>query len=231
MWGHGGTTSAGDPAHDGDLDTYVVVSRRPDKATAGRIEEAHAATAQTHGVTWDAWYVLEKDAGHPEPPPHAWSEDRRDTSWAIHRAHWLAGQFVNLHGREPADIVPRPTWDDQLRDIDRELEHIERHIVEGDTDPYEATYAVLTGTRILHAMPIHNVAISKRSAGTWGLEHLPVRWHAAIRAAVRTYDGEGSDADAHLLATEMAAFVTFVREHLPPTTHRPAGALPRWSGY
>jgi hypothetical protein len=37
MWAHGGTTSLDGPARDGDLDTHVVLSRRPDQETARRL--------------------------------------------------------------------------------------------------------------------------------------------------------------------------------------------------
>ncbi len=231
MWAHGGTTSVGDAAHAGDLDTYVIVARQLDARTTRRIQEAHETTARVHDFEWDAWYVLADDARHPDPPAHAWREGSRDTSWAIHRAHWLAGRYVHLHGVEPVDLVPAPTWDELIGELDRELEHVERHVVEGDTDPHEATYALLTGSRILHALATHDVAISKRAAGSWALEHLPARWHDALRAALRTYDGEGTAEDAGLLAAEMSPFVSFVRARLPPTADRPPDALPRWSGF
>ena len=231
MWAHGGTTSIADPAHAGDLDTYGIVSRTPDGPTAQRIEQAHDATATEHGIEWDAWYVLADDAGGTDPPSHAWREGSRDTCWAIHRAHWLTGRYVNLYGAEPADLVMPPTWDELLPELDRELEHIERHVVEGDTDPYEATYAILTGCRILHALASRNVVISKRAAGTWALERLPARWHQVLRVAIRTYDGEGTVDDARLLASAMSPFVSYTREHLPPTISRPPDGLPRWSGY
>ena len=231
MWAYGGTVSVADPPHGGDLDTHVVVARRPDEGTTRRIEETLEATAESHGVEWDAWFIHADDARGSDPPPHAWREGRRDTSWALHRAHWLAGRYVKLHGADPEEIVRPPTWEELERDLDRELEHIERHVVEGDTDPVEARYAVLNGCRILRSLETHDVVISKRAAGTWALEHLPDRWHAAVRAALRTYDGKGTDAYADLLAAEMAAFVAFVRDHLSPADDRPADAAPRWSGY
>ena len=231
LWAHGGTTNVDDAPHAGDLDTYAILRRRPGEATVRRIENAHARIADRHGIEWDAWYVLEAGARGSEPPSHAWADARRDTSWAIHRAHWLAGRYVKLDGVDPVAIVTPPTWDELRGELDRELEHIERHVVEGDTDPYEATYAVLTGSRILHAMATRNVAISKAAAGSWALEHLSDRWHAALRAALRTYSGSASPGDAELLASEMAPFVSFVRGHLPPGQDRPSGALPRWSGY
>ncbi len=231
IWAHGGTTSSGDPPHAGDLDTYVILSHGPDEPTTRRIEEDHAALAQVHRVEWDAWYVLADDARRSKPPSHAWREGRRDTSWAINRAHWLAGRYVNLHGTDPADIVPKPTWDELRGELDRELEHIERHVFEGDTDPFEATYALLTGSRILRALATRDVVISKRAAGTWALEHLPARWHEALGAALRTYDGQATVNDERVLATAMSPFVSFVRGHLPPSTDRPPDVPPRWSGY
>lgn len=231
MWAHGGTTSVDGPANDGDLDTHVILMDRPDERTARRIEQAHEATAREHGVEWDVWYIAVDDARRSDPPPHAWREGRRDTSWALHRAHWLAGRYVNLHGAEPGDIVTTPTWEELEGELDRELEHIERHLVEGDTDRYEATYAILNGSRILRSLETRDVVISKRAAGVWALEHLPRRWESALHAALRSYDGHGTDKDADLLATEMSPFVAFVREHLPPPADRPADALPRWSGH
>ena len=149
----------------------------------------------------------------------------------MNRAHWLAGRYANFHGPEPAEMVEVPTWAELEGDLDRELEHMERHVVEGDTDPYEATYAFLNGSRILHSVETQNVAISKRAAGAWALEHLPDRWQPALRAALRNYDGRPAEGDVMLLAEEMAPFVAYVRERVPNTDGRQAEALPRWSGY
>ena len=230
MWAHGGTIAA-DAFHAADLDTHIFVSRRPDDATARAIEDAHDAIAGDQGVEWDVWYVLADDARSADPPRHAWREGRRDTSWALHRAHWLAGRFVNLHGPEPSELVTPPTWEELETELSRELEHIERHVAEGDTDPFEATYAILNGSRILHAVEARNVVISKRAAGTWALEQLPARWHAVVKAAMRTYDAEPDAGDAALLARQMAPFVAFVKERTPALERRTADAPPRWSGY
>ena len=212
VWAHGGTISGTNPAGTGDLDTHVLLARRPDGATARSIEDA-------------------ADAARADPPRHAWREGKRDTAWALHRAHWLAGRYVNLHGPEPAEIVKPPSCKELQTELDRELEHIERHVVEGDTDVHEATYAILNSSRILYAIENRSVVITKRAAGIWALKHLPARWHTALQAAERSYEGQATADDPGLLAAEMAPFVTFVRERMPPTGDRPAGALPRWSGY
>lgn len=230
MWAHGGMTVEDDPPHGGDLDTHVILARRPDDATARGIAEIHETIGKAHNVEWDTWYVLAEDARSSEPPSHAWHEGRRDTSWALHRAHWLAGRYVNLYGPDPDEMVTPPDWEELRGELDRELEHVERHIFEGDTDPYEAAYAFLNGSRILRSLATRNVVSSKPAAGAWALEHLPARWHDAIRAALRTHAGQRTVDDADLLATEMAPFVSFVREQLP-TNKRPPDGVPRWSGY
>ena len=230
MWAHGGSTSVGDPAHDGDLDTYILVSRQPEVVVARRLEEAEHDLAGRHGIEWDTWYVRTDDAHGTDPPRHAWREGRRDTSWAIHRAHWLAGRYVALHGPEPHAIVRPPSWEELRSELSRELEHIERHVLEGDTDPYEATYALLNGSRVLHAVDTGNVALSKREAGLWALEHLPARWHPGLEAALGAYDGQVTAGVIHLLATEMASFVAWVRARLPHPDDRSSDVPPRWSG-
>ena len=231
LWAHGGTTFPDAPRRPGDLDTYAVLDRRPDETTVRRIDEVHDLIARDEGVDWDAWYVLAGDAHRSQSPRHAFRAGRRDTSWAIHRAHWLAGRYVHLLGREPGEVVPGPTWAELEVDLSRELEHIERHVVEGDTDPFEATYAIFNGSRILHAVETGNVVMSKRSAGAWSLEHLPDRWHPAIHAAGRAYDAPATPDDAELLATAMAPFVAMVRKRLQMLEQPSAEAVPRWSGY
>lgn len=230
MWAHGGSTSVGDPPHDGDLDTYILVARRPTQVAVQQLEDSEQALAGERGVEWDTWYVLTDDAGGSDPPHHAWKDERRDTSWAIHRAHWLAGRYVALHGPEPHAIVRPPSWAELEVELSRELEHIERHVLEGDTDSYEATYALLNGSRILRAVETRNIALSKRAAGLWALEHLPDRWRPGLEAALRSYDGQRTALDTDILATEMSPFVTFVRGRLPYPDERPSDALPRWSG-
>ena len=98
-------------------------------------------------------------------------------------------------------------------------------------DPYEATYAILNGSRILHSIETHNVVLSTREAGTWALDYLAERWHPVVHAALRAYDERATPADVVLLATDMADFIATLRERLPATDGSAPDARPRWSGY
>jgi len=214
IWAYGGTAALGEDATSfGDLDTLVVVRGPVDERTARAIEEAQTTISDATGVEWDSWYVLEADARRPEMPRHAW-RDRLSESWAIDRAHWLAGRYALLAGTEPAAVVPPPTQDELWLALRAEVEHLERHVDAGDTDPFEATYAFLNGSRIVRAIETGDVVISKREAGPWGLEHLDDRWHPMLEAALRAYEGRATDEDGELLAGQMAPFVAMVRERI-----------------
>jgi hypothetical protein len=230
LWGYGGTIFPDRSRRLGDLDTFGLLERVPDERTTRELERAHAEIASEYGIEWDAWYVLATDARRSEPPPDALAPERRQTSWAIDRAHWHSGRYVHLAGRRPEESVVAPTWAEIEAALSRELEHLERHVEEGDDDPIEATYAIWNGSRILYAIETGDVAISKRAGGMWALDHLPESWHGAIRAADRAYDGEATPRDAEVLRSTMAPFVAMVRERLPLVDPRPAGSRPRWSG-
>ena len=77
--------------------------------------------------------------------------------------------------------------------------------------PYEATYAIFNGCRILRTLETGSPVISKRSAGEWGLANLPPRWHDAIHAAGRWYDGVATAEDNETAARAMAPFVDMVQ--------------------
>lgn len=240
-WLHGGTTFPDRPGVPGDLDIFVVVARgtpaerdltvwphdrgsRPRRAYA--VQEA---VSRIRDVAIDLNFVLKADAAASEPPGEAFVVERRVVTWPIQRAHWLAGQYVLLHGQQPETLVVPPTPAELVRALDRELEHLERHVYEGDAaDPGEATYAMFNGCRILYTLETGSPVVSKRSAGAWALENLSERWHPAIRSAGRTYDGMADDGDRELLRVTMSPFVEMVRARLPLTEARPPGP-PRWS--
>jgi hypothetical protein len=240
-WLYGGTTFADRPRRRGDLDICIVFAdatpdeRRPsvwrdDPASRpSRLLAAQERIATELAVTFDVLHLLATEIGKGDLPTRAFWADHRVNDWPVCRAHWLAGQYVHLDGRRPEELVVAPTREELHRALDRELEHLERHVFEGDADdPYEATYAVWNGCRILYTVETGSPVISKRSAGAWGLEHLPPEWHDAMRAANRNYDGDASTTDTAVLRDNMAPFVAMVRTHVPITEPRPSGA-PRWS--
>ena len=211
MWAHGGTLASTQP-RAADLDTYVIVAHRPDAPTVQAIEQLQDSIEADLGVEWDAWYITADDAGQSRPPAHAFRVDRIDQSWAIQRVHWLAGRYWSLHGSPTGGMVAAPTSAEIAADLGEEVEHLERHVAAGDTDPYEATYAVLNGSRILYTLKSGDAAITKREAGAWAIDDLPDRWHPLVQAAIDNYEGRATAREVELLASGMAPFVAMVRD-------------------
>lgn len=241
LWLHGGTTFPDRPVRPGDLDICGVIAsvrpservprvwRRDPASRRSRVQAGEIAVSNELGVVFDTKYLLIGEVGADKPPSEAFRGNHREPSWPVFRAHWLARQYVLLHGSRPEELVIAPSPAALRVALDREIEHLERHVREGDADdPAEATYAILNGWRILYTLDTGSPVVSKRRAGEWGLEHLQPRWHDSIRAAQRAYDGVAGGADAHVLRNTMAAFIETVRQRLPAASRR-RKAAPRWS--
>jgi hypothetical protein len=240
IWMHGGTTFDDRSRVRGDIDLAVILSNlgadeqrarvwRDDPTSRPyRASQLPKAFRNELDLGFDVTYMVVSEDSRLVAP--AFFARRQGPPSAVERAHWLAGQYVLVHGQFPEELVQPPTEAELAHELDREIEHLERHVYEGDAnDPYEATYAVWNGCRVLHTLATGSPVLSKRSAGAWGLQHLPERWHPVIRAAGRSYDGEATAEDLNLLRDTMAPFVEMVRSHLPAPAER-ADKPPRWSG-
>lgn len=224
LWAYGAGVFPNPPRRLVDVDLHALLARPPDAENVLRVRDAHDRVAREVGVEWDAWYVLASEAETSRFPRHLLREtELRDEAWALHRAHWLAGRYVHLHGRHPEEVVSAPSWGELLEGLRLELAHLQRHVTAGDNDPPEAAYAILNGCRILSSIETRNVVISKREASAWALEHLPPGWHEAIRAATRVYDAEEGPDDAGVLGAAMGPLVGIVSRVL--SDH--AGYLPQ----
>lgn len=207
LWAYGAMIFPEPPRRLGDVDTHAVVAFRLDATECRAVKALHDSISKATGVEWDSWYVSEAEARTSRPPTHLLAPETIDNSWALHRAHWLTGKYVALHGPPPSAIVVSPSWPELQEALRSEMLHIERLVAEGRADADHAAYAVWNGCRIAYSMSTRDVAISKREAGRWALIHLASRWHPAIGSAERVYDQESSSEDAAILEKAMAPFV------------------------
>ena len=118
MWAHGGTLASRKP-RDADLDTYVIVARRPDASTVEAIEHAPRRDRSRSG----------RRLGHAgtslRMTPGAPSRHRMPSATAAGTRH---GQSIGLIGWldatgscmafRPTEIVPAPTWPEILAELD-----------------------------------------------------------------------------------------------------------------
>ena len=143
LWAYGAATFPDRPLVLGDVDTHEFLARLPDQATGVAIDALQDAIAADLGIEWDSWYLLARDATGEWSPRHVLRENTFDGAWALYRAHWLAGQYVNLVGADPTDVVRPPSWEEQEDGLARELRFIEDLLAEGRDDEGHAAYAVL----------------------------------------------------------------------------------------
>jgi hypothetical protein len=147
----------------------------------------------------DGWVISLDGAIGSEPPPHLILPELRDNAWALHRAHWLAGRCVVLHGPDPAAIVAAPSWAEQRAGLEAELAFLRGVPVE------HSAYAVLNACRILRSVAERDVVQSKFGSAAWALERLPAELRPAIRAALSAYRGTATAADAEVLVATRPA--------------------------
>lgn len=214
LWAYGAATFADRPNRLGDVDTYGILASRPTQETAVAIDRLHAVSAEAARIEWDSWYVLEANARFSQPPTHAFRSDLVDQSWALHRAHWLAGQYVGLSGRSPRRIVQSPTWPELREGLDGEFLFMERLLAEDRDEAGESAFLTWNACRIIYSLETRNVVVSKKAAAGWALEHLPGKWHKAIRAAGRVYDGVADGEDEAVLRAQRSEIVDAARERL-----------------
>ena len=214
LWAYGAMTFPDRPSRLSDVDTHAFLSRTPNGEAAASISQIHDSIGLELGIEWDSWYVLECHARDLRPPRHMLRESLVDDAWALHRAHWLGGQYVRLYGCTPADLVRRPSWDELYEALQNELRHIERMLEEGRQDAGHTAFMVWNACRIIYSLETKNVVVSKRAAAGWALDHVPISWHAPIRAAGRVYDGKAEPSDSYLLKSATGRIVATTRDRI-----------------
>ncbi|MFO7587457.1 MAG: DUF4111 domain-containing protein [Gemmatimonadota bacterium] len=218
LWAYGAETQPDRPARLGDLDVHAVFARPPAPGVARAIAALQSRSAREFGVEWDAWYIAEHDARSVTPPRHVLQPHLVDGAWALHRAHWLAGAFVSLHGAEPPELVPPPSWPELLDALCRELAFIASLLGRGRAGTAEIAYCVCNACRVLYSVKHRDVVVSKRAASSWALGSAPAAWRQAIEAAVRVYDDAEVGGDDAVLRSSAAEIVTAVAERLSRET-------------
>ncbi len=184
----------------GDLDYHAILSGPVTEPVRAAYQTACDHLASRPGCDdLDGWVISLDEARGSRPPVHLIVPGLRDKAWALHRAHWLAGRCVVLHGPDPAAIVAEPAWAEQRAGLEAELVFLRGAPVE------HGAYAVLNACRILRSLAERNVVQSKFGSAAWALDSLPPEFSPAIRAALSAYRGTATTADAEALAAARPA--------------------------
>lgn len=198
--------------HLGDLDAHVLLHAPLSQAEQHAVREVHraltAAFPHVTDETLDIWYILGSEADL-SAPRHQLDPTWVDTSWALHRAHLLAGYGIPLYGPAPRQILPAPRWQELSASLHAELAFIHDHI---DTHP---AYGVLNACRLMLSHHTRDVVFSKKASAHWAMRSFPA-WKALIDRALDGEEVEGREA---------VSFVAFAEGIIAGSRRSPTGQV------
>lgn len=183
-----GAVAFPDDLPTGDIDFHVILTEPLDDGERSRLYEMHDRLAREYpplGVDMDGYYILLSDARRRQPPRSEMWQRATDQSWALHRAHILAGRVIILRGPEPKKIYQPATWQELNRALQKELRYVEEHLVE-----YPG-YSVLQLCRLIYSYQTRDVVVSKAQAAEWARTALP-EWKRYVELATKWYAGQTS---------------------------------------
>ncbi len=189
----------------GDVDFHVILENSlsdSEKEAILALHETLAIQFPPLGAELDAYYLLLEEAQQSELPTHQLQIDIVDDSWALHRAHILAGRCIVLHGPDPGTIFPVPTWAEIEEALAGELAYVEKHL-----DQYP-DYCILNLCRLMYSHRTGDVVTSKAAAGAWATKEFP-QWERLIGLANRSYTGKTTDEEREAMLTEVKDLLIF----------------------
>jgi hypothetical protein len=196
--------------HTGDVDFHVILASSPTAAESAALLALHERLAQAFpplGAELDGYYILESAARGSTPPQHLLFPHLSDESFALHRAHMLAGRVLILYGPDPREIYAAPAWVELAKALDGELDYVAEHLRQ-----YPA-YCVLNLCRLMYSHETRDVVTSKAASAAWGIERLPA-WRSLIEAARRCYAHEDTAEDRAALSRGVRSFYGFGCAHI-----------------
>jgi hypothetical protein len=192
----------------GDVDFHVILRRRPSEAEREELAALHAELARRFpplGVELDGYYLLLNEARRSEPPHHQLRSDVVDDSWALHRAHLLAGRALVLYGPDPKSVYIPPTREEIDEALDGELEYVSQHLSQ------YPDYCVLNLCRLLYSWETGDVVTSKAASAAWASNRFS-EWAPLIDLALASYAKRATSSDRRALADGLESYYPFACE-------------------
>jgi hypothetical protein len=200
----------------GDVDFHVILTQPPNDQEKADLNALHATLARDYpplGGEMDGYYILLEDARQTSPPRHQLLPNVVDNSWALHRAHILAGRCIALYGPDPEQVYPPASWPELESALQGELDYVEQHL-----DDYPA-YCVLNLCRLMYSFRTGDVVVSKRTSAVGAATAFP-KWRSLIQAARTTYDQQATLQEKELLKSEVRSFFKFACERVRESRDR-----------
>ena len=203
----------------GDIDFHVILKDNLTDNERSRLEKLHEDLDQNYpppGEIFDGYYILLKDAHQKSFPRSQMWERTTDDSWALHRAHILAGRQITLYGPDPQDIYPPATWPEIEATLYGELDYVEKNL-----QKYPG-YCVLNLCRLIYSFETGDVVISKEQASEWALKNLQ-GWEKYIELAVKLYSRQATPEDEDFILAEIGKFLEYAKNRIGQASRTNAG--------
>ena len=203
------------PTHD--VDFHVILNRPLTKTERSALEELHNSLSRRFppfGRELDGYYILLKDARGGKPPRSRMWQRATDASWALHCAHVRAGRCIVLHGPDPKEVYPEPSWRQVEKALEGELRYVERHLLD------YPDYCILNLCRLVYSFETGDVAVSKAAASAWARAALP-EWRLPIRAARRSYAGRSTPQEREFMLAEVKDLFRFAQARIARAVVKP----------
>ncbi|MCX6093342.1 MAG: DUF4111 domain-containing protein [Candidatus Bipolaricaulota bacterium] len=191
--------------HTGDVDFHVILTAPPTEDERADLLQRHERLEREVpplGTDLDGHYILLADARRASSPRHLLFPEIVDGSWALHRAHMLAGRVVVLYGPDPGAIFAPPTREEIEKALGCELDYITRHL-----EDYPG-YCVLNLCRLLYSWETGDVVTSKAAAVAWASKRFPA-WRDLIALGSLAYANRATAGDLEALAGCVPEFYAF----------------------
>jgi len=206
-----------------DIDFHVILNGPLTKAERSALEELHESLdrrfPQFSGEL-DGYYVLLRDTRKAKPPRSEMWQRATDGSWALHCEHVRAGRCIVLHGPDPKDVYPQPSWRQVEKALDGELRYVKQHLLD------YPDYCILNLCRLVYSYETEDVAVSKAAASVWARDALP-GWRRHIRAARRSYAGRSTPKERDFMLAEVKSLFESARARIQTCRKRNRGGSAR----
>jgi len=209
-----GAAAFPDAAPIRDIDFHVILKSSLTLNEKSQLEKLHESLAQKFpplGGELDSYYILLRDAVCKTPPKSQMWEQATDHSWALHRAHILAGRCIVLYGPDPKEIYPPPTWPEIETALYGELDYVEKHLRD------YPDYCILNLCRLIYSFETRDVVVSKAQASEWAINALS-QWRRLIELARKSYAYQTTPEDRRFMLAEVEKFFEFAKGRIERTS-------------
>ena len=202
----------------GDVDLHAIIESgltAAEKAKILRLQKTMAERFPPLGKELDAYVILLREARQSGFPVHQLDLAIRDDSWALHRAHLLAGRCVVLHGPEPSEFLADPTWDELDVALQGELAYVKEHLAQ-----YPG-YGIMNLCRLMYSYETRDVVTSKFASAEWAAAEFP-ECRQLIARAKRSYTRDLRPGEQEAMLREAPKLLSFAQERIDASRQDPA---------